>query len=258
LFSAASGGRAAVVRLTHRLIRACVGARWYLPAIGIPVVEKVAVDLVGTLLGVTTPTRLVTALTASALVVPLVVLVPAMLEELGWRGFGVQTAVERGHSPAWAALAAGAAFLALHVPLYLPGQLYAGLPFWPLPITVLASSLLLTWIYLRTGSVLLTGLMHAPFDATVPLTWGLEAGWAWKARAIILLLITTSVVAQEGLTWWRSPSPSAAGGIPVCSTRGWRGDPMRTASEQDPGCVAAPVKSCTAVLRPHRSSGATP
>ena len=161
--SAVSGGRPAIVSLIRRLVRVRVGLRWYLLAIGIPIVEKLAVDGTGVLLGMSTPDRLVSALNASALVVPVVVVVPAMLEELGWRGFAVQAAIEQGHSPAWAALVVGTLFLALHIPLYLPGQLYAGLPFWPLPISLLASSVLLTWIYLRTRSVLITGLMHASF-----------------------------------------------------------------------------------------------
>ena len=140
---------------------------------------------------------------------PLVVVVPAILEELGWRGFGVQSAVEQGRSPAWAALAVGKLFLALHIHLYLPSQRYAGLPFWLLPLTRLASLVLLTWIYLRTRSVLITGLMHAAFNATVPLTWGLPAGWVWEARAIILILIAALVVGRVGITWWRSPLPAA-------------------------------------------------
>jgi hypothetical protein len=56
---------------------------WYLAALGIPIAEKLAVDISGSLLGLATPGRLLGALSVSALVVPLVVLVPALLEELG-------------------------------------------------------------------------------------------------------------------------------------------------------------------------------
>ena len=156
--------------------------------------EKLAIDLTGSLLGFTTPDRLFGALSASALVIPLVVLVPALLEELGWRGFGVQAALDDGRSPAWAALVVGLIFVMLHVPLYLRGQLYEGLPVWPLPLILLSSSVLLTWIYVRTSSVLLAGLMHAAFNATVPLTWGLDPAWVWSARGIALPLIAIAVV----------------------------------------------------------------
>ncbi len=190
----ASGGRPEVRRLAGRLLVWRVDARWYLAALGIPVAEKLAIDLTGSLLGFTTPDRLFGALSASALVVPLVVVVPALLEELGWRGFGVQAALDDGRSPAWAAVVVGLIFLALHLPLYLPGQLYTGLPVWPLALILLSSSVLLTWIYVRTASVLLAGLMHAAFNATVPLTWGLDPAWVWQARGIALPVIATVVV----------------------------------------------------------------
>jgi membrane protease YdiL (CAAX protease family) len=191
----ASGGRREVGALAGRLFVWRVNPWWYVAALGIPVAEKLTVDLVGTLLGFSTPGRLVGALSASALLVPVVVLLPALLEELGWRGFGVQAALEQGRSPAWAALVVGLIFLLLHVPLYLPGQLYDGLPLWPAPLILLASSVLLTWIYVGTSSALLAGLMHAALNASVPLTWGLDPAWVWQARAITLTLTSGLLIA---------------------------------------------------------------
>ena len=207
---AVSGGKGEMRSLFGRLGRWRVDARWYVAAIGIPLVEKLGVDLVGLAVGATTPSRLTDALTASALVVPLVVLVPALLEELGWRGFGVQTAIDGGHSPAWAATVIGLLFVLAHLPFYLPGQLYEGLPLWPAPIWLLAGSVLLTWIYLNTGSVLLAGLMHAAFNGTVPLTWGLDPAWVWQARAGVLSVIAVIVVLMGGRNWWLSPIRSGA------------------------------------------------
>jgi membrane protease YdiL (CAAX protease family) len=201
---AVRGGKGGIRSLFGRLGRWRVDARWYVAAIGIPLVEKLGVDLVGLAVGATTPSRLTDALTASALVVPLVVLVPALLEELGWRGFGVQTAVDGEHSPAWAAAVIGLMFVLAHVPFYLPGQLYDGLPLWPAPIWLLAGSVLLTWIYLSTGSVLLAGLMHAAFNGTVPLTWGLDPAWVWQARAGVLSVIAVVIVLMSGRQWWLS------------------------------------------------------
>jgi hypothetical protein len=107
LVAAAGGGGAAVKSLFGRMGRWRVGWPWYLAALGIPVIEKLVVDAAGILSGAATPDLLVGALTVSALVVPLVVLAPALLEEFGWRGFGVQTAVDGGRSPVWAAAVVG-------------------------------------------------------------------------------------------------------------------------------------------------------
>ena len=189
----ASGGRREVQALISRLFVWRVNARWYLAALGIPVAEKLTVDVAGAVLGFSTPDRLVGAWSVSALLVPIVVVLPAMLEELGWRGFGVQAALDAGRSPAWAALVVGLIFTLLHIPLYLPGHLYAGLPVWPAPLILLSSSVILTWIYVRTSSVLLAGLMHAAFNASVPLTWGLDPAWVWQARAITLTVFAIVV-----------------------------------------------------------------
>jgi len=162
----------------------------------------VSIDTAGVLLGHATVGQLLRALSTSALIVAVVVLVPALLEELGWRGFGVQTAVEQGHSPAWAAGVIGLIFLALHVPLYLPGHLYNSLPIWPLPSILLSGSIILTWIYLRTSSVLVTGLMHGAFNATVPLTWGLDQDWVWQARGIVEPLICIALLLSTRKGFW--------------------------------------------------------
>ena len=193
--SGVSGGRREIKSLVGRMVVWRVRARWYLAALSIPVAEKLAVDIAGTLLGFATPGRLLEPLSASALVVPVVVVVPALLEELGWRGFAVEAALDDGRSAAWAALVVGLIFTMLHVPLYLPGQLYEGLPIWPLPLLLLSTSVLLTWIYLRTSSALLAGLMHAAFNATVPLTSGLDPAWVWQARAVALPVIATMLIA---------------------------------------------------------------
>jgi membrane protease YdiL (CAAX protease family) len=195
--SARSGGAPAVRSLLGRLVVWRVRPRWYAAAILIPVAEKIIVA--GLLLGQTTSQRLVSSLSIAALIVPLVVLIPGLLEELGWRGYGVQTALDGGRSIAWATLVVGCLFFLIHVPLYLPGNLYHGLPFWPLPLTLMSSSVFLTWIYLRTGSVLLTGLMHASFSASVPFTWGLDPTWVWQARAVILTILAIALITSSQL-----------------------------------------------------------
>ena len=197
-------GIAGLKRLGGRLGRWRVGTRWYLAALGVPLLGFVAVALAGVALGQFSLERLTDTLTVSALVLPLVVLLPGILEEFGWRGFGVQTAIEQGHSPAWAAVVVGGAHMLVHVPLYLPGHLYDASPFWPLPLMLLGYGVLQTWIYLRTGgSVLLAGLMHAALNAWVPLTWGLDPDWAWQARGVIFAVVAVLVVLWSGLDWWR-------------------------------------------------------
>lgn len=207
-------GRAGLRRLVGRVGHWRVGARWYLAAVGIPLAGFLAVALAGVLMGQFDLERMTDTLTISAIFIPLVVFLPGMLEEFGWRGFGVQAAAEQGHSPAWAALVVGGAHMLAHVPLYLPGHLYDATPLWPLPFIMLGYGVLQTWIYLRTGgSVLLAGLMHAALNAWVPLTWGLDPDWAWQARGVVFACVAAVLVLMTGWAWWRGRA-AFAGPVP--------------------------------------------
>ena len=227
--TAVADGVVGLKRLLGRLGRWRVGARWYVVAVGIPFVGFMAVALAGVALGQFSAERLTETLTISAVFLPLVVLLPAMLEELGWRGFALQSAVDVGHSPAWGAAVIGGAHMLTHVPLYLPGHLYDAVPLWPLPMMLLGYGVLLTWTYLRTGgSVLLAGLMHAALNAWVPLTWGLDPAWVWQARVVTFAVLAGLVVALTGWDWWRGSAPNRAA-TPSASV-----PPMPTASGERP------------------------
>jgi membrane protease YdiL (CAAX protease family) len=202
--TAAVDGVNGLRRLTGRVGLWRVGWRWYAAAVGIPLLAFGIVLVSGIALGQFSSERLAGNLTATAILIPLIVLLPAMLEEFGWRGFGVQAADSAGHSPAWAVAVVGGAHMLVHVPLYLPGHLYDELPIWPLPFMFLGFGVLLTWIYLRTGgSVLLAGLMHTALNAWVPLTWGLDPAWEWQARGIVFAATGLAVLSLGGWAWWR-------------------------------------------------------
>jgi membrane protease YdiL (CAAX protease family) len=207
--TAAADGVSGLRRLVGRVSRWNVGWRWYAAAVGIPFIAFATISLTGVALGQFSAERLAGNLSASAVLLPLVVVLPAMLEELGWRGFAVQAATEDGHSPIWAAAVVGGAHMLIHVPLYLPGHLYDASPIWPLPFMFAGFGVLLTWIYLRTnGSVLLAGLMHTALNAWVPLTWGLNPDWEWQARGIVFAALGIAVVGLSGWCWWRGRQPT--------------------------------------------------
>ena len=164
--------------------------RWYVWAIGIPLGGTLLIDVAGLLTGQASLGELAAAVTPAALLVPLVVLLPAFFEEIGWRGFGVQTATDEGWSPALAALGVGLVFVTIHLPLYLPGQIYDELPMWPVPLMLLGYAAFLSWIYLGAGgSVLIAAIGHAVANGATPLTWGLDPVWVWQARGVIFGLI---------------------------------------------------------------------
>jgi membrane protease YdiL (CAAX protease family) len=190
LTAALVGGRSMVRGLFARIVRWRVPARWYLAAIGIPLAAALMIDVAGLVAGEADLETLVGALTPNALLVPLVVFLPALFEEFAWRGFAVEVMVERGSGFAKAALGVGLVFTAIHLPLYLPGQLFDHLPIWPGVLFLLGAAVLLTWIYLGSGrSSLLAGICHAALNGTVPLRWGLDEVWEWQVRGILIGMI---------------------------------------------------------------------
>jgi hypothetical protein len=189
------GGSSEVRDLFRRIGRWRVPGRWYLIAIGIPLVATLAINVVGVLTGAATPGTVIAAIGPSALIVPLVVLLPALFEEFAWRGYGVEKAVQGGADFPRAALSIGIVFTAIHLPLYLPGQLYDNLPLWPSVLTLLGYAVLLSWIYLGSGhSSLLAGISHAALNGFVPLTSGLDAVWVWESRGIIFALLGLAIL----------------------------------------------------------------
>jgi len=82
-------------------------------------------------------------------------------EELGWRGFA-QPALQDGMSAFSASVVVGSVWFVWHVPLFfVPGSSQAGLPVVPYAAGVIATAVVLGWLYNSTGSLLVPWLYHA-------------------------------------------------------------------------------------------------
>jgi len=170
-------------------------ARWYL-ALLIPVLGSLAMVGLAVVLGAPSD-HLFDELSPSALIIPLVVAVPAFAEELAWRGFALRRLLT-ATSPLKATLLLGIPWTAMHLALYLPGQSYADLAIWPIFAIIGSYSVLLSWVFIRTGgSVLMTGLVHALLNGTVSLSWGIDH--AWEYRGVVFAVIAIGIVALGSL-----------------------------------------------------------
>jgi CAAX protease family protein len=128
------------------------------------------------------------------LIVPLIVLIPAFAEEIAWRGYAV-TRLLPSMTPLAAALVLGVPWAAIHVFLQLPGQMNAGLDWWPTVISLLSYSVILTFAFVRSGgSVLLVALVHAGLNGVAPLMAGLDVDRTWIIRALVTASIAVAVV----------------------------------------------------------------
>lgn len=190
-------GHAAVRRVLRSLSIRPADRRWYL-VLTIPVLWALGVVAVAAALGRSDPGPF-DKLTTTALIIPLVVLLPAFAEELAWRGFALPRAMTV-MSPLRASLLLAIPWALMHLVLQLPGGVNAEVAVWPTIVSIFAYSVILTWIFIGTGgSVLITALVHTGLNGIVPLMWGVDPEAAWAIRAVLAAIIAVTVIALGGL-----------------------------------------------------------
>jgi CAAX protease family protein len=137
----------------RQIVRWRVPFGYYLYALGLPPLLYGLVDVALALLGYDIdPALFAERVPAYLATLVFVAVLGGGLEEPGWRGFALPR-LQRRHTPVVATLILGLAWGIWHVPLY--GPLGFVVP------VVLA--FFYTWLYNRTGSVLLCILLHASF-----------------------------------------------------------------------------------------------
>jgi membrane protease YdiL (CAAX protease family) len=152
----------------------------------------------------------------AVLIVPLVVVLPAFAEEIGWRGYALPRTLT-AMSPLRAAIVLGIPWALIHVPLYWPGQMNGGSSVWSMATQIVSYSVVLTWIYVGTGgSVLMTGLFHALANGLVPLTNGLDPYVVWDIRGVVFPIVAVLIV---GLGGFRRLGSSTATANPQTAPR---------------------------------------
>jgi membrane protease YdiL (CAAX protease family) len=191
-------GNGALPRLLRQLTVRPGNSMWYLVLL-IPLGAYLAVDVIAVVLGEPAD-GMFDKVFPAVLIVPLVVVIPAFAEEIGWRGYALPRTLT-AMSPLRAAFVLGIPWALIHVPLYLPGQMNGGSAVWSMLTQVISYAVILTWIYVGTGgSVLMTGLFHALANGLVPLTNGLDPYVVWDIRGVVFPIVALFVVALGGFT----------------------------------------------------------
>jgi membrane protease YdiL (CAAX protease family) len=158
-------GPAALRRLLRRFVDWRVSLGWY--AVALLAVPAVAVGLGVLFLGV--PEDMPATLVAVFLVQLTLTLVPNNWAEEGvWSGF-VQARLQNRHGPVLAAVITGPLFALQHVSLAVGnGPVLAVILLAGLAIVAIPYRFFTGWIWNRTGSLLLLGLVHAAGNAAAP------------------------------------------------------------------------------------------
>jgi membrane protease YdiL (CAAX protease family) len=134
-----------------------VSPRYYLYALGLPAALLAIVNVELALLGESLDlAALPGRLPGYAATMVFVAFLGGGFEEPGWRGFALPR-LQRRHSPLVATLLLGLLWGVWHIPLYGPVGFV-------LPLVL---AFYYTWLYNRTGSVLLCILLHASFTPAI-------------------------------------------------------------------------------------------
>jgi hypothetical protein len=180
--------RGAVIRPSRRA--------WYW-LVALPVAWAFGVVAVSIVLGAPTAGLFDKAVPA-IVIVPFVVILPAFAEEIAWRGYAVNRLLPT-MPPLAAAFVLGVPWAAIHIFLHVPGQMNAGLDWWPTIVSLVAMSVILTWAYVGSGgSVLLTALIHAGLNGASPLMAGLDVDRTWIIRALAVAVIALAIFVLGG------------------------------------------------------------
>ncbi|HLE73143.1 MAG TPA: type II CAAX endopeptidase family protein [Anaerolineales bacterium] len=192
--AAYESGRSGVRSLLGQARRWRMHIRWYLIVLLGPALIMLAGFLIWRTLGGPRPPAPPLSTWLSLPVLILVLLLPALFEETGWRGFALPRLQSRvGWLPA--SLIIGVVWALWHAPIwFIPDAGFGTLPFPIFALFTLALSVLFTWIYNgASGSVLLPALAHAAINA-YPLPWNTAVSLLPAGGRGVHLQITVTIV----------------------------------------------------------------
>jgi membrane protease YdiL (CAAX protease family) len=158
-------GPAGVTSLIHPIFVWPRAGRWYLFAVGYMAAVKLAAAVLHRLTAGHWP-----AFGQDAwyiMVIAMVFSTPVQAgEEIGWRGYALPRLADRV-GLGWASVILGVVWAAWHLPLFfIPEAETFGQSFVVYLMVVTALSVAMAWLFWRTGSLLLTMLMHAAINNT--------------------------------------------------------------------------------------------
>ncbi|MFB6129658.1 MAG: CPBP family intramembrane glutamic endopeptidase [Salinigranum sp.] len=214
-----------------QLFRWRIGARWWALALGVPIAVLAAGSALYVLVGGPVDLGSLPFVGVYAFAMAWGVVWGGGQEELGWRGFMLPVLQER-HSALRSSLLVGVAWAGWHLPLFLNANTEHG--GWPLSqqlvwvVTILAGSILWTWMYNGTGgSVLAVAVFHAginamgifhPADPAALAPGGVPDPWltllAEGTTGVVLVGLAAAIVLAYGaarLSKGRVPGTAAAG-----------------------------------------------
>lgn len=190
----------------REIVRWRVSPRWWALALAIPALLIGTASLVYALLGNAVDVSLLPGrLGGYVPALVLTALIGGGQEEFGWRGYALPCLEARYH-PTVATLMLGVVWGLWHLPIVAADPDFQhGLDIAALApvlllslVSVVGYAFLLTWLFNRTGSVLIAMLLHAGFNTAneflVPLPFEAVEGAAYEVLSLVMTLTLVAIV----------------------------------------------------------------
>jgi membrane protease YdiL (CAAX protease family) len=204
-----TAGKPGITTLLQRMVRWRVGLRWYLVALGLPIVMSGLASILTWWRGAPAPSAEQLAGWPELFILfPLFLLIPGLAgvwEEPGWRGYALHR-LEQRFSRLWAMAPLWAIIVVWHLPLFILGNVE-----WPDVFNMIGGVIVYNWLYHRSGhSVLMVMLIHAMnntvsgefFSPMFTGVYSVQQAWmrvlVWSIVALLVLLFNWK--------WWTEPS----------------------------------------------------
>jgi membrane protease YdiL (CAAX protease family) len=173
ILTALTVGRKGVGALLKKRFQWQVGSKWYLIALGLALVLRLTMSLLALLFGWIPVMQVRLWSPAEFMIIGSFILIGGAMEELGWRGYALPKLLAN-RSVLFSALFSGVIWGVLHLGLNLPGQMNAGAHWLPTILQLIGLSLILTWLFVRTGgSIVMPILFHAGQNLLVIVNGGI-------------------------------------------------------------------------------------
>jgi membrane protease YdiL (CAAX protease family) len=200
LLTAIIGGRHGVATLLRKLIQWRVSAKWYAVALGLPLGIQLAMSLLALLVGWIPAIKMNASPTQ--LVFGVAILILAVLEELGWRGYALPGLLAK-RSVLVSALLIGVSWGAFHLGL----GVMESRPLIPTFLAPFGASVAFTWLFIQTrGSLAMAILFHFGLNYFTFFSEGMTVEQVVWSQAIVSLALALVLILLFGADLQRRPA----------------------------------------------------
>jgi membrane protease YdiL (CAAX protease family) len=203
--TAVTESKRGVKSLLRRLKLWRAGLRWYVIALGLPVLLSAIVVALSILLGAPAQVEF-----SQVSLLTMIVFVLVVGEEIGWRGYALPKLLQN-HSAVTASLILGVLWGGWHLPtFFIPGAPQTSIPFIAFLLFTTGASVLFTWLHLRTeGSLLIATLFHGAINSFGFVNNALDPASRWWLTGVVYVAAALLVSIIAGLTLARKPAAQA-------------------------------------------------